>query len=123
DIVAGFSRIPRVYYVVGFGEGGDWTAGGDTFISQMITMAGGENIASDISGWSFSLEAIVEGDPDLILIPSWAESIFETTPVYSDLRAVKNGNIIVIDENSIVRQGPRLAEGFANLVSAIGSVL
>ncbi|RKX88819.1 MAG: ABC transporter substrate-binding protein [Spirochaetes bacterium] len=120
--VAGFTRTPSVYYVVGFGEGGDWTAGGNTFISEMIEMAGGKNIAADISGWSFSLEAIVDGNPDLILLPGWAEPIFKTTPVYSDLRAVKEGHAIVIDENAIVRQGPRLAEGFADLVNAIGSV-
>lgn len=121
-VVAGFSRTPSVYYVVGFGEGGDWTAGGDTFISEMIDTAGGKNIAEDISGWSFSLEAIVDGDPDLILLPGWAEPIFKTAPVYSDLRAVKEGHTIAIDENAIVRQGPRLAEGFAGLVEAIGSV-
>jgi len=117
-----FTGRPSVYYVVGFGEGGDWTAGGDTFISEMIEMAGGRNIAADVSGWSYSLEAIVEGDPDLILLPGWAEGIFKTTPVYADLRAVKEGNAIAIDENAIVREGPRLAEGFASLVDAIGSV-
>jgi len=121
-VAAGFTRAPSVYYVVGFGEGGDWTAGGDTFISEMIEMAGGRNIAADVTGWSFSLESIVEGDPDLILLPRWAESIFKTAPLYSELRAVKEGNTIVIDENAIVRQGPRLAEGFADLVRAIGSV-
>ncbi len=122
DTVAGFSENPSVYYVVGFGEGGDWTAGGDTFISEMIEMAGGKNIASDVNGWSFSIEAIVDRDPDLILVPGWAIDVFPVTPIYSDLRAVKNGSVVGIDENSIVRQGPRLADGFAELVDTIGSV-
>jgi iron complex transport system substrate-binding protein len=122
-VVEGFTETPSVYYVVGFGEGGDWTAGGDTFISEMIEMAGGRNIAADVSGWSFSLEAIVDGNPDLILLPRWAEPVFSKTPVYSDLRAVEEGHAIAIDENTIVRQGPRLAEGFAALVAAVGSVL
>ncbi len=120
--VAEFKSVPAVYYVVGFGEGGDWTSGGDTFIGEMIEMAGGRNIAADIDGWSFSLESIVEGNPDLILIPGWAELSFGTTPIYSDLRAVRNGNVEVIDENAVVRQGPRLADGFAGLVKIIGSV-
>jgi iron complex transport system substrate-binding protein len=122
ETVAGFNENPSVYYVVGFGEGGDWTAGGDTFISEMIEMAGGKNIASDVSGWSFSLEAIIDRDPDLILVPGWAIDVFPVTPIYSDLRAVKNGSVVGIDENSIVRQGPRLADGFAELVDTIGSV-
>ena len=119
--VAAFSENPTVYYVVGFGEGGDWTAGGDTFIGQMIEMAGAVNIAADVTGWSFSLELIVDRDPDLILLPDWAETLFKTTPIYSDLRAVGNGNTVAFDENAIVRQGPRLADGFASLVDIIGS--
>lgn len=119
--VAAFSENPTVYYVVGFGEGGDWTAGGDTFIGQMIEMAGAVNIAADVTGWSFSLELIVDRDPDLILLPDWAETLFKTTPIYSDLRAVGNGNAVAFDENAIVRQGPRLADGFASLVDIIGS--
>lgn len=116
------SRRPSVYYVVGFGEGGDWTAGGDTFIGEMIEMAGGNNIADDVVGWSFSIESLVDRDPDLILVPAWAVEIFPTTPIYSNLRAVGNGSVAAIDENSIVRQGPRLADGFAGLVDIIGSV-
>lgn len=113
---------PRIYYVVDFGDGGDWTAGGDTFISEMIELAGGENIASDVKGWSYSLEALVDNDPDIILVPSWALESFPSAPIYSELRAVRNGHIFTIDENAIVRQGPRLAEGYENLVNIIGSV-
>lgn len=116
------TRRPSVYYVVGFGEGGDWTAGGDTFISEMIEKAGGNNIAGDVAGWSFSIESLVDRDPDLILVPGWAIEIFPTTAIYSDLRAVKNDSVSAIDENAIVRQGPRLADGFAGLVDVIGSV-
>jgi len=116
-----FAVNPTVYYVVGFGEGGDWTAGGDTFIGEMIALAGGRNIAADVRGWSFNLEALVERDPDIILIPPWAEDIFPVTPVYSSLRAVRSGSVLVVDDDSISRQGPRIAEAFAGLVDAIGA--
>ena len=111
---------PRVYYAVGFGEGGDWTAGGDTFIGEMIEMAGGTNIAADVSGWSFSLELLVERDPDIILLPPWAVGQFESTPIYGDLRAVRSGRVYAVDEDVISRQGPRLADGLAELVRIIG---
>jgi len=116
-----FAVNPTVYYVVGFGEGGDWTAGGDTFIGEMIVMAGGKNIAADISGWSFNLETLVERDPDIILIPPWAENLFPLAPVYSSLRAVRNGNVLVVDDDSVSRQGPRIVEAFSGLVDAIGT--
>jgi iron complex transport system substrate-binding protein len=119
---AGFPRKASVYYVVGFGESGDWTAGGDTFIGEMIRQAGARNIADDVKGWSFSIEALVERDPDLILIPAWADGIFQTSPIYKDLRAVRERHVRVIDENIIVRQGPRLAAGYTDLVDAVGSV-
>jgi len=115
-----FAMNPTVYYVVGFGEGGDWTAGGDTFIGEMIVLAGGENIAADVSGWSFNLETLVERDPDIILIPPWAEDIFPLTPVYSNLRAVRSGTVLVVDDDLMSREGPRIAEAFAGLVDAIG---
>jgi len=114
-----FTKTPTLYYVVGFGEGGDWTAGGDTFIGKMIEMAGAENIAKDVKGWSFSKETLVEKDPDIIIVPGWAKDVFPVTPVYSDLKAVKNGHVYTIDENTIVRQGPRLADGFASLVEIV----
>ncbi|MBI9103153.1 MAG: ABC transporter substrate-binding protein [Spirochaetales bacterium] len=109
--VSGMVRKPSVYFVVGFGEGGDWTAGGGTFINEMITMAGGLNIAGDVDGWSYSLEKLIEKDPEIILINNGLGDIFSSAPFYSDLTAVKEGHVYEVDENVIVRQGPRLAEG------------
>jgi iron complex transport system substrate-binding protein len=102
---------PSVYYVVGFGEYGDYTAGGDTFIGQMISQAGGNNIAQDVSGWSYTLESLVEADPDIIIISENMKSDFEAAENYKDLTAVKNGRVYGIDNNIIERQGYRNAEG------------
>jgi len=113
-VADGASRMatrPRVYFVVGFAEGGDWTATGDTFIHQMITLAGGDNIAADASGWSYSLERLIQEDPDMILMNRGMKDAFISTPLYRDLRAVKEGNVFEVDENIIVRQGPRLIDG------------
>ena len=112
---------PRVYYVVGFGEGGDWTATGDTFIHQMLTMAGGENIAADASGWSFSLERLVAEEPDMIILNRGLADSFKETPLYRELSAVKGGRVFEVDENTIVRQGPRLIDGLETLNALFGS--
>ena len=112
---------PSVYYVIGFGEYGDFTAGGDTFINQIITMAGGNNIASDIKGWSFSLEQIVDSDPDILVCSKFwdAKDAIMATNGYRDLRAVQTGNLFEIDNNMLDRQGPRLAEGLKALAEII----
>ncbi|MEA1910405.1 MAG: ABC transporter substrate-binding protein [Spirochaetota bacterium] len=114
-------KTPSVYYVIGFGEYGDFTAGGDTFINQIIEMAGGNNIASGIKGWSFSLEKIIESDPDIVVCSKFRDtkdSIVKTNG-YMDLRAVKHGKLFEIDNNMLDRQGPRLAEGLKSLAKII----
>jgi iron complex transport system substrate-binding protein len=105
--------MPKVYYVVGFGKSGDYTATGDTFIAQMIGMAGGANIAKDATGWKYSLEKIIENNPEYIIVSknNGGKDQFAKADGYKDLSAVKNNRVMEIDENLLNRQGPRLAEG------------
>lgn len=110
---------PSVYYVVGFGEYGDYTAGGDTFISQIISLAGGKNIAEDISGWSYTLESLVEANPDIIIISNDMKADFESAENYKDLSAVKNGHVYGINKDLVERQGYRNAEGIRTLAEII----
>lgn len=93
-----------VYYCMGFGEYGEYTGGGDTFINEIIEAAGGVNIAKDVSGWMYSLESLIEADPDVILITMWDYDAFIVTEPYSSLKAVQNGNVIVVDANIFSRQ-------------------
>lgn len=108
-------EAPSVYYVVGYGEGGDYTAGGDTFVGQLITMAGGKNIAQEVSGWSYSLESLMEADPDVIVLADYNKDGFMTADNYKELSAVKNGKVYAIDTNLLDRQGNRNAEGIKEL--------
>ncbi|MBM7684570.1 MAG: cobalamin transport system substrate-binding protein [Epulopiscium sp.] len=108
---------PKVYYVAGFGKNGDYTATGDTFIGQLLEIAGGDNIAKDATGWQYSLEKIIENDPDIILISQnyGLKEQFVETAGYKELSAVKGDKVIEIDDNLIARQGPRLGEGVESL--------
>lgn len=101
------------YYVAGFGQGGDYTAGGNTFMNDLIEAAGATNAGSDAEGWSFSAEKLIERDPDFIIIGTMAQLAdeFKTTEPYSSLTAVKEGRVMEIDDNLIAREGPRLAQG------------
>jgi len=114
-------EAPSVYYVVGYGEFGDYTAGGGTFISEMIELANGNNIADDVEGWSYSIEKIVEHDPDLLIVSKYYDAkqgVIEANG-YKELSAVVDGHVFEIDNNLIDRQGPRLAEGFEALARII----
>lgn len=115
----------RVYFMVDFGSF-DGTATGDTYISEMLEMAGAINIAQDATRWTYSKELLVANDPDLIIMTTrWGQSDEETrqefikTKPYSDLRATKEGNLIFIDSDMISRQGPRSAMALEELAKAI----
>ncbi len=113
------------YYVAGFGEWGDFTATGDTFIHEIITLAGGQNIASDGKNWSYSIETLLFHDPEVIILPpTWGASFDETKTSFSSheayrgLSAVKNGSLYPVDADILNRQGPRSAQAVV-LVSQI----
>jgi len=122
---------PTVYYVAGFGEWGDFTATGDTYLHDIITTAGAINIASDAVNWGYQVELILAHDPDIIILPAlWGSTseetkrIFTTTPPYNTLTAVKEDRIITSVENSIIeRQGPRSGQAVLLLAQAIANIL
>ena len=98
---------PKVYYVVGYGAGGNFTAGGNTFINDIIRMAGGRNIAENIEGWSYSMEALVKEDPDFIIVRREDSASFCSMRPYSSLRAVREGHVIGIESGTLDLQVPR----------------
>ena len=113
--VAGLPR-PTCYYVIDFGQF-DSTATGDTYIDEMIDIAGGDNVGRDGHYWTYSKELLAEKDPQIIILTSHWGSDFESTKqlfcsssVYKDLTAVKTGYIYPIDNNAVDRQGPRSAQ-------------
>ena len=101
------STLNTCYYVVGFGPSGNFTAGGNTFINDIIRMAGGRNIAEDIEGWSYSLEALMQEDPDYIIVRREDSAAFCDMKPYNTLTAVKSGHVIGIVSGTLDLQVPR----------------
>ena len=100
------------------------TAGTDTFISDMIGIAGGDNIGDQAgSGFpNFSTEVLAKDDPAVYIADSGSMSKpgdIKTRAGFGDLTAVKDGHVYVIDDNLIARPGPRLAEGLLKLAQMI----
>jgi iron complex transport system substrate-binding protein len=100
------------------------TAGSGTFIDDMITIAGGENIgAAAGSGFpSFSTEVLVQKDPVVYIADSGSMSEpgdISKRAGFSELTAVKDGRVYVIADNLVARPGPRLAQGLQELAKMI----
>ena len=62
-------------------------------------------------------EKLIEQDPDIIICSKYydAKAGIEQAQGYKDLRAVKEGRLLEIDNNLLDRQGPRLADGLEEL--------
>lgn len=100
-------NVPTVYYVVGFGSAGNFTAGGNSFINDIISLAGGRNIAADVTGWSYSLETLLTEAPDYIVIRKEDSAAFCNMAPYNRLAAVKANRVIGIESGMIDLQVPR----------------
>lgn len=108
---------PGVFYVM-------WpdplmTAGPGSFIDDLITLAGGRNIAGDapIAFPEFSHEQVISRNPDVILVPGpWQAEEADRIkggeyPGWTGLNAVVNDNVHVVTEDRVTRPGPRLIDG------------
>lgn len=98
---------PSVYYVVDFGDAGDYTAPNNSHIHEIITRAGGRNIGEDLSGWNISREYLFQEDPDFIFIRKEDKDHFCSKFPYRELSAVKNGRVYPIESGWIDIVSPR----------------
>jgi len=123
--LAGAEPVPVFYEVDGTDPNAPWTTGPGTFQDVLISLAGGENIASDIEGWGqLSLEEIIARDPAVIVFSEgpWytttPESIAER-PGWGEIRAVVNGDVYGIDTYWIDRPGPRYVDALEALAKLL----
>ena len=121
--VATVKTKSRVFYEI---DKTLFTPGPGSFIDDMITKAGGLNIAADAKDayTQLSPEAIIAKDPQVILLGDMnfgesPESV-KARPGWSNISAVKNGRVIPIaDENIVSRPGPRIVEGLELIARAL----
>ena len=104
------SYKPSIYYVVGYGATGDFTAGRDTYINEIIELSGGINIANNISNWSYSKEELFAQQPDYIIVRQEDLNHFINTSPYKDLKAVKQKKVLGINSSLIDCQTCRSIE-------------
>ncbi|MEF8783847.1 MAG: PGF-CTERM-anchored ABC transporter substrate-binding protein [Haloarculaceae archaeon] len=116
---------PTVYYALG----GGYTAGTETFIHELITTAGGENVADgEFAGYQvLSPEILTQKDPDWIVVPG--DRSLEKNDAINRTTAVRDNQIVRVEDNYMNQAGPRtvtplqrMAEAFhpdANVTSAV----
>jgi len=101
------------------------SAGKDTFINDLIEIAGGKNILSDdgLMGWvEYSIETLIEKDPDVIIAPvslATDPSVIIEDPRFATISAVINGDVYIIPDNPISRPSQNIIKGLQMLAKAI----
>lgn len=114
---------PRVFYVLQTGP--LITAGRNTFINDLINIAGGKSISGDETADypQFSQETVIARAPEIIVAPSshGTELVneselrrgFATTP------AIRSNRIVWINPDMVDRPGPRIVEGLEQLARGL----
>lgn len=102
-------------------------AGGKTFLNELITDAGGNNLAAStgLTYPSLSREMVLTADPEVLLITTDAfdstASVTSLYPEWARLSAVRAGRVYRVDADLVTRPGPRSIEGLALLKSYLHS--
>jgi iron complex transport system substrate-binding protein len=116
---------PRVFYIT-------WhdplmTAGTETLADDVISSAGGQNIAYDISGdKAINLETVIYRDPQVIVASVGMGSgedlpwqYVQTEPRLENTQALLNGRVYKIDGDMIHRPGPRIVDALEQMTQFI----
>ncbi len=114
-------RRPKVLYLSSVPSAGSkefWTACAGSYMNDLITLAGGRNIAASLSGpngWvPLSLEYIYKENPDVIIVAKYFGSdedvikAVENFKPFKALKAVRKGRILVIDGNVASQPSPEI---------------
>ncbi|WP_247647522.1 ABC transporter substrate-binding protein [Desulfovibrio desulfuricans] len=88
--------------------------------SEILTLAGGQNVVTDGKKLvRFSEEALLAADPDAYIIQKGpmnpAPTPLTERDHFRDLRAVRQGRVLVVDEERFARPGPRALDAAEEL--------
>jgi iron complex transport system substrate-binding protein len=110
---------PRVFYMTWHDP--MWTVGRNTWIDDLITIAGGVNIFSQYfeSGAMVEIEWVIFLNPEIIIASEWSYDWALNATELASTSASQTGRIYTFDDDLAQRPGPRLVEGldwFAYLI-------
>ncbi|MDF2440268.1 MAG: cobalamin transport system substrate-binding protein [Abditibacteriota bacterium] len=107
-----------------------WAAGRDTLIDDVMRRAGLANAARQVQGYKqFSAERLIAEAPDFYVLtvkPARRQSAIaelKRHPILGRLECVRRNRILTVDADLVLRPGPRLSEGIAQLARQAGSVV
>jgi iron complex transport system substrate-binding protein len=124
-VEARVAPLPKVRVLLVFGLEPISVAGPGGFPDEMLRKAGATNVVD--SGGSYptlGIERVLTLDPDVVIDAAMAEKDTATrmgknAPGWGRVRAIREGKLVTIADESILRPGPRIAEGLDILAKAV----
>jgi iron complex transport system substrate-binding protein len=94
---------------------------GQHVIDEIIRMCGGRNIFADLPGLAppITLEAILAKRPEVIIASAKDDLWKQDWAQWSELPAVRDGQLYSVDPDLVSRSGPRIVEGAKVVCAAI----
>lgn len=114
---------PRVFFQIGVSP--IVSAGTQTYIHELIVMAGGRNLAEGPVPYPrYSREQVLGLSPDVMIITSMArgasfERVKKQWSRWPSMPAVRDNRILLLDSNLCDRPTPRLIDGLERVAEAI----
>jgi iron complex transport system substrate-binding protein len=105
---------------------GNYTSGVDSTIAEIITTAGGVDVAAAAGMDQFAAlsdEFIIEQDPDVILLSGWTPydptflDTFNNNPAFAGLSAVQTGRVYVANDAHLSAVSQYVSEGVADVAA------
>lgn len=101
-----------------------YTAGRDSFVTDLIRRAGGESVTANVPGaWpKYSAESALAAQPDVIILPTGGSMGDTNGTVAATLQrspAVIKGRVYKINDDHLSRPGPRSVDGLEELAHAL----
>jgi iron complex transport system substrate-binding protein len=102
-------------------------AGPQSFPNEMIALANGDNVVTTGGAYpTLGVERLLAVTPDVVINASMAgatgatgDGIGRDDPGWRELAAVREGRVVAIRDEAVLRPGPRIGDGLATLARAM----
>ena len=115
---------PEVLFLLSFVRGAPLAAGRDTSAHSMISLAGGNNVMAEVSGYkAITPEAIIATEPEIVVVLQRTFALYGdkeqlfSLPELATTPAAKQGRLSVFDGLYLIGFGPRTVGAIRDLAA------
>lgn len=124
-VAAAVKDLPKPRVLLVYGLTPTVVAGPGSFADVVITRAGGTNVMTAGGPYpTIGMEQVLALDPDIVLDAAMQEAhsverISKDAAGWKSTRAVTTGKVIALDDETVLRPGPRVGDAIATIARAI----